>query len=175
MGLLKVLAHTTEDEYREGKLWYSKSRRECRAEARRLGIPFIQYVGVVAAISPRKGWPDNIPDASRWIEKGDRVSTGSNLKKCREILTTTNRDKILKILNGPKVTRFFLNLYSRRYRVVTIDSHAYAALGWEGKLNKSNLRKARDEYKRVATLTGIKPYQLQAIIWLTYKRIKESK
>lgn len=82
---------------------------------------------------------------------------------------------ISKILNGQKTTRFFLNIHSAKHNVVTIDRHAISLYfgTFDHKFVQTNKRihKIREDYKEVAKQLNLRPYQLQAITWLVWKRI----
>jgi hypothetical protein len=156
-------------------LWYAAARQQCRTLAKESGRPLIQVCGVVAAVSPRCPWVDNLRRARELLVFGRAASTKVLVDKARRILQTTDREEIQAILHGPKISRFFLNIYSRQHSEVTIDRHAWSALGWQVKMTKGNLAQARQEYQQLAKELGIKPYQLQAITWLTWRRLKSQK
>jgi len=170
-----------EDEKTKGKLWYLEARIICKRISKETNTPFIVVCGVMAALSPQNYWEQNIKDCKAYIlDSNYNPATYKIFKrKAEDIITMDNPTvrKVCKVLNGQKITRFFMNIYSRRYNVVTIDRHAIAI--YHGtkdhnfKPTPKRIAKIRDEYRKAAKIVGIKPYQLQAITWVAWKRISK--
>ena len=88
----------------------------------------------------------------------------------------TDDTDILTRLNGQKIRSFYSNI--RGLDEVTIDGHAYnIALGIRQGLtsDKTNMgkklyREMQSAYVKAAKRVGIKPHELQAITWTTWKR-----
>jgi len=180
----------------EGKAWYREARAFARELSRTYGIPLVQVCGVIAALSPSVAWDVNKRQAEAlcraFSNGGDLadvvVSTyGKQAAKAREIiqLAKTRYDEldrrglIFEILGvrAFKTWAFFDNIYRLNGQDVTIDQHIIMAADfaelwtqsakWCYDLLARSMRKVAEELK-------LKPHQLQAIIWLTYKETKES-
>ena len=170
-----------EDEKTKGKLWYLEARIICKRISKETNTPFIVVCGVMAALSPQNYWEQNIKDCKAYIlDSNYNPATYKIFKRKAEdiiIMDNPTVKKVCKVLNGQKITRFFMNIYSRRYNVVTIDRHAIAV--YHGtkdhnfKPTPKRIAKIRDEYRKAAKIVGIKPYQLQAITWVAWKRISK--
>lgn len=179
MNILNAYSLATYEDIEEGMLWYLKTRNMCKTIAKKTNVSFIKVAGIFAALSPACPIDKNISDTLDLIINEDHRCTtyGNNVKKALTILKLqrpTIHD-ILKILNGQKTTRFFLNIYSPRFDVVTIDRHAisiyFGTFDHGFKQTKNRIHKIREDYKEVAKFLNIRPYQLQAITWVVWKRI----
>ena len=109
-----------------------------------------------------------------------KVSTYHTMKqKAWSILQQMpSYDETLVILNGQKIKSFFRNIMGDETEI-TIDGHARNIYYNDkqglttpnthiGKLEYANIQKA---YQRASKKLGIKAYELQAITWVTWKRI----
>ena len=118
-----------------------------------------------------------------WINGEDltdfKVSCYNTMKaKAWSILEDdlTEDDDILTRLNGQKIRSFYSNI--RGLDEVTIDGHALnIALGIRQGLttDKTNMskkvyRERQEDYVKAAKRVKIKPHELQAITWTTWKR-----
>jgi hypothetical protein len=141
----------------------------------------------MAALSPNNRWERNVKDTERmcqaWVNGEDlsdfKVSCYNTMKaKAWSILEDdlTDDDDILTRLNGQKIRSFYSNI--RGLTEVTIDGHAYnIALGIRQGLtsDKTNMgkklyREMQEAYVKAAKRVGVKPHELQAITWTTWKR-----
>lgn len=82
--------------------------------------------GVIAALSPRKSWEHNKKVALQFLETGKCGHTKLFVEKATSIMGSDgNIETICDILNGNKITSFFLNIYNPSLsNIVTIDRHA---------------------------------------------------
>lgn len=181
----------TEFDIIEGTKWY----RDANAYAERLaevyGINKPTIVGVIASLSPRNKWERNKIDAESMVKvfsAGGTFDDLLNLKVCTfskgkekaaRILSdnVTDRSELLSILKGPKLCEFF-NCISDDSDDVCIDGHAYSV--WFGdRITLANIpsigvklrQTIKADYKLAAQNLGLKPYELQAITWVCWKRI----
>ena len=169
----------TKDEISKGKLWYLDARKICKRIAKETNTKLITACGVMAALSPNNTWEQNQIDCKKYLlDQNHRPATyGMMREKAESIIIEDNStvNSICKILNGQKITRFFLNIYSRRFNVVTIDRHAisiyFGTHEHDFKYTPKRVAKIRADYKRAAQMIGIPAYQLQAITWVTWKRL----
>lgn len=133
---------------------------------------------VIASISPQCDWPRNLIIADETLQGHNVPSIGgalpANLRKAQRV-----RDERLSSLldvfpGGPKVNSFSTNL-AGDYSVVTVDAHALQAalndvtstrtLKWAAYAVVSSA------YVQAAQRLGIQPAHLQAIVWVTWKRL----
>jgi hypothetical protein len=174
--------------------WYARAERLGHRLADTYGLTFEQAVGVIAALSPNNRWARNCQDAEAmcqaWAVGADpatvKVCTyGINRAKAATILAMAEptQDAIAAVLNGRKVTAFFLSITGRP-DAVCVDGHAYAI--WLGqrvpttktpslgvKLYAEIARAYCLVAKRSAALCGeaLTPAQVQAVTWVTYRRL----
>lgn len=177
----------------EGKEWYDR--------AYRLAVQFIhaydgltlgQAIGVIAALSPNNKWHRNCQDAERMIKlwhngqdsRLAKVCTYNNNKdKAAKILESPDSEAIESILGGRKVVAFYRSISGYKDSVC-IDGHAYAI--WLGEripttktpnIGKGLYEAISRSYCMVADrsveLCGHKltPAQVQAVTWVTYRRL----
>jgi hypothetical protein len=174
--------------------WYARAERLGHRLADEYGCTFEQAVGVIAALSPNNRWARNCVDAEAMIQawavgadpSAVTVCTyGAMRAKACQILAMadTSQAAIATILNGRKITAFFLSITGRP-DAVCVDGHAYAI--WLGqrvtttntpslgvKLYADIARAYVLVAKRSAALCGevLTPAQVQAVTWVTYRRI----
>jgi hypothetical protein len=174
--------------------WYARAERLGHRLAHEYGCTFEQAVGVIAALSPNNRWLRNCQDAEAMIQawavgadpEAVKVCTyGINRAKAAAILglAESSQTAIAAILNGRKVTAFFLSITGRQ-DAVCVDGHAYAI--WLGqrvpvaqtpsigvKLYAEIARAYCLVAKRSQALCGeqLTPAQVQAVTWVTYRRL----
>jgi len=160
-----------------------------------------QVLGIVSALSPLKEWSKNKDLAVDLIYSGDCGHMQRNKQKALDILNlqyTGNGhpmdsqrdevfkeenvyydDEILKILNGDKTKRFYLNMVYPSGGGVTVDRHAIAiAIGRTATDKEQSISSAvytflEDCYIMTSETLGLTPLHLQSITWQAWKRIKK--
>ncbi len=174
----------------DGGQWYGAAYRVCDAIAAQYGVHVNTVAGVVAALSPRNRWGRNIADAENLVKlytaggtdaaASCKVCTfASGKRKALQILAENiaNPDAIRAILNGPKLVEFFTCIVDDRPDVC-IDGHAYAI--WVGEritladvpaISKRLRETIKADYIEAADLLGVSPSTLQAITWVTWRRL----
>jgi hypothetical protein len=192
-NILAVYNASTIEERDAGRRWYSEANLYCSQLATAYALPLKVVVHVLAALSPGNEWNRNKRDASALI---DKVVTGSrrkfasatypaNVAKATAILRSYLKGKTYKgkqwfeILSGPKVRAFELNIEYpsiARFNTITVDLHAYSIANGKRYTASTcphfkNHADISDAYRRVAYQVGLEPHQLQAITWLTWKRL----
>lgn len=150
---------------------------------------------VVAVTSPQKEWRVNKALAAKCVEDvvAGRDVTGHYPAQCAKVaklyryflfnrgIAFDNKDVLNIISKGDakKTRNFYLNICGD-YSVVTVDGHA--SLLADNGLKRIAITKASqpsgakydayaDEYRTLAHELGIEPAQLQAITWVTYRRM----
>ena len=186
-NILKVYRRATSEDVANGLEWYDRAKRYASIISNLSGVNLNTVVGVMAALSPNNRWERNVKDTERmvwaWVKGEDltdfKVSCYNTMKvKAWSILEDdlTDDDAILTRLNGQKIRSFYSNI--RGLDEVTIDGHAYnIALGIRQGLtsDKTNMgkklyRDMQSAYVQAAKRVGVKPHELQAITWTTWKR-----
>ena len=187
-NILKTYRIATEEDVANGDEWYDRAKRMAAWIAKETGIQEATVIGVMAALSPNNRWERNCKDAlsmcQAWIN-GDslddfKVSCYNAMKqKAWSILQDDLQDdaSILTRLNGQKIRSFYSNI--RGLDEVTIDGHALnIARGKRAGLtsDKTNMGKKQYRELQAAYVTAakrikVKPSELQAITWTTWKRI----
>ena len=186
-NILKVYRRATSEDVANGLEWYDRAKRYASIISNLSGVNLNTVVGVMAALSPNNRWERSVKDTERmvwaWVKGEDltdfKVSCYNTMKaKAWSILEDdlTDDTDILTRLNGQKIRSFYSNI--RGLDEVTIDGHAYnIALGIRQGLtsDKTNMgkklyREMQSAYVKAAKRVGVKPHELQAITWTTWKR-----
>ena len=160
------------------------------------GLTMGQAVGVIAALSPSNKWERNCIDAEAmiktWAIGGDynaiKVCTfNTNKQKAIDILSldmeSVDAEAIPTILSGQKVVAFYRSIMGDKSSVC-VDGHAYAIFIGERipttktpsitpKLFETIQRAYQLVAKRSVELCGVEltPTQVQAVTWVTYRRL----
>jgi hypothetical protein len=171
-----------------GQDWYDKARDAAIKLGDKYDIPCTTACGVIAALSPRNKWTRNLIDAENLInvyatsgaEACDTVKVctfGKNKDKALRILAAVpTLDMVESILSGPKLTEFFRCIIGQND--VCIDGHAYSI--WFGdRVTLANVpsigvklrRQIKADYIAVALKNDMPAYELQAITWVTHRRL----
>jgi len=192
-NIKKVFRLATQREIVDGQIWYTRARKECQAVADQFGMPLHIVVGVVSALSPNNKWERNVVNAVSLCDafcNGDavesvKVSTYNTMrdKAWRILESNGDEDEVLTILNGPKIKSFFKCIMG--YDECCIDGHARnIAYNERIGLTSAALNISPKEYvtlgdvyrKAAKQLTieegyNLKPYEVQAITWVAWRRI----
>lgn len=141
-----------------------------------------QVVGVIAALSPRKTWEQNLVTARELLMTGDCGHMRLFVDKAKDILECDGSDdEILDILNGNKIQSFYLNImYYDKADYVTIDRHALSiALGY--RVEESDYKGMTSVqyaffvqcYTLAAMKVGVSPLRMQSATWVKWRKIKQ--
>lgn len=204
-NILRVYADSLESEkndwYREAHQW-AVDVSNFLYSFKRLNVSVNQVLGITSALSPLKEWEKNKELTVDFILSGDCGHMKNNKSKASAILNLQYSgsghpmdsqrdevfkesnvyydDEILKILNGKKTMRFYLNMmYPYDATGVTVDRHAIAiAIGRtateiEQVLTPNKYTFIENCYKITADALGLTPLHLQSITWQAWKRIKK--
>mgnify|MGYP001822910179 CR=1 FL=1 len=175
-NILDVYNQASPLDIAEGLRWYHEAKRECQNLARRNRITLKQAIGIVAALSPRVNWGRNVIAAQNLVRGIPGEGFGANKVKAGKILEGADPEDILR---GDKVTSFYSNiLRPSSSTAVTIDRWAIrvtmGADHWSSKVNTPTPKQylqLGNEYREAAAIVGLKPLELQAITWVTIKRL----
>lgn len=175
-NILDVYNQASPHDIAEGLRWYDGAKKECSNLARRNKISLRKAIGIVAALSPRVNWGRNVIAAQSLVRGLPGEGFGANKSKAFRILEGEDPNDVL---GGDKVRSFFSNI-SRpsTSTAVTIDRWAIrVTLGsqdWKAKVNTPTAKQylqLGNEYREAAALVGLRPSELQAITWVTIKRL----
>jgi len=169
----------------DGLNWYTQANELAVEIANKTGYNVMNVAGVIAALSPQTSWELNKIYLVRFMRDGiqAKANTGANKYKALKCLQATNVEEIKIILNGNKTTNFFLNiLFPDVDGIATIDRHAVAIC-----IQKPEKASAISEgvvltdkqylffescYVACAKELGIKALELQAITWVSYRKVR---
>ena len=187
-NIIAIYKLATPNEIAEGIYWYLNANKDCQEIADKFNIPKHIVCGSLSALSPNNKYERNVQNAHDLIEAfmngqdmdSVKVSTYHTMKqKAWSILQQMpSYEETLTILNGQKIKSFFRNIMGDESEI-TIDGHARNIYYNDrqglttpnthvGKLEYAKIQKA---YQRASKKLGIKAYELQAITWVTWKRI----
>ena len=177
----KIWNEVNEQEFDFGLNWYSSVYKIAAG----FGGNVMKNAGIIAALSPRCEWTENLKRAKVFFETGVAVHTSAMTKKVYAIdaLENPTENQILEILNGPKIKSFFINILDPdRPGYVTIDSHAASIAGVPMTKRAANLAGMKNPpritpklYKSIADAyrefesDWLLANQIQAITWTHYK------
>lgn len=186
-NIMRYVKESTLLEQSNGMAWYRQANKLCMELALLYDRPVINIAGVVAALSPQTSWELNQVYASRFLEDGvnAKANTTANKRKALACLHATSVEQITEILNGNKTKAFFLNIaFPYRDSIATIDRHAVAiclqrpdkvAALPPVQLTDNQYQFFEECYSDVADQLGIAALEVQAITWVTYRRLRNLK
>jgi hypothetical protein len=174
----EILNQADTFEINEGRNWYRNARARIAKIAALNDIPLENACGIVAVLSPQVEWSLNLRIAKRFIESKGKVRSAGFRVSYRKAWKCLKGD--LSVIKGPKVYRFFQTLLNPDFPEPVIDSQMLGAY-WAGNTERRdiirfmsserNLSKVREDIETLAKEKGEKVSAVQAIIWLTFKRL----
>lgn len=197
--LMKVFDSATDQDIAEGMEWYQTANQVCveLAQSRPTVVRSVVHAaGIVAALSPRLQWKDNIRRAKQLVETGDTHGIRDRVQKAKTIM---QGDDPYGVIFAPrtsnwKVRSFFMNIafpdwphhdsteelpehISSEPAFVTVDRHCWSLLYDDRSIGHVLLRPSPQQYdwaRDIFTITakeleGVLPQQLQAITWVAWR------
>lgn len=176
-NLSKIYTCALPSEVEAGRVYYPRFIEKCQRKADEYGVPGTAVAGAYAAMSP------NNSEVIAWIaverllkDIAARVPAYPlNRFKAIAILAGYPPERILK---GRKVLAFFSNISCPMSEEVTVDVHMKSAWHYkrflarrEGELNGSEYNVIAGDIRRLAFALGKPVPEIQATIWLTWKRL----
>lgn len=158
-----------------GRGWYQYARQECQAVAEYHDADHQRVVWATAALSPQLRWETNIKAVNMVLSGTIKVPGAypANVEKALHILN--DPDDWQRWLSGPKVSSFARNIWGDP-DAVTVDTWAWRI--WAGadlRAQPKGLNKLygtiADDYRAAAAEIGLEARQLQAITWVTIRRV----
>ena len=184
-----------------GIAWYAEAYEQCRIIADRHDLPIYIVAGVVAALSPNNRWSTNVTNADDLISAWHNDDTPDNVSVCTynamklkawsilrempdryEENDTLIVDEVKTILNGKKIVCFYENIMGDD--TCTIDGHA-RNIAYNERVNLTDNKTSigvkeyanlQDAYRIAASRCRVngrrlKAYELQAITWVTWRKL----
>lgn len=179
-NILKVWEMTDQDERKD---WYGEALEWAQVIATVNEVQLSKVVGVIAALSPRKNWNQNLTCARDMVVTGNCGQMELFKDKARRILESDGTDEtILSILNGNKIQAFYLNIrYPKDSTVTTIDRHALSvALGrWTTDEDYTGITDNQYAffvhcYEQASDKVGVSPLLMQSATWTKWRKIKQN-
>ena len=182
------LLATTQEKI-DGASWYESAHKIALNLADDYGLTLQTTAGVITSLSPRNKWSRNVIDAENLIETFVRdpenavnikvCTFGKNKEKALNILKADQdfyTENVRDILKGPKLIEFFNCILG--VEDVCIDGHAYCIFNGSRTSLKDvpsigvKMRKEiKSDFKKAAAKFNISPAEMQAITWVTWRRI----
>ena len=200
-NIINIYNLSTPAEHRHGVTWYRVALTECERLAVQFDLPVNIVAGVVSALSPNNKWERNIENAHVLIDayldgediNSVKVSTYNAMKnKAWQILNAkllgnchddvVSDYHITYKLNGQKIVSFFECIMG--YDTCCIDGHAkgifegqrFGLTSSKNYISKKYYKELQEAYVEAGKRCTfqkrhLKGFEIQAITWLTWKRI----
>lgn len=148
--------------------WYRDAQATTRCMSDSTGHSRAVCAGVIAALSPRNRWANNVSQAWDMLEGQEIKGLGVSIRKAERIIAGEPIGLVLG--KGWKTAAFFANI-SGDESLVTVDVWAARAVGCGGVdlSNERNYDVIADAYRLAASRYGITPAQMQATVWVVVR------
>lgn len=155
--------------------WINENRGE---------LEMYKACGIFAALSPQMSVERNKELFLQYLKQGKASHYGQLVRKCDDIMTAENEEEVLEILNGNKISSFYLNLlHPNKETRVTIDRHAIACMTQkvddvkaleDGQYSMTDKQYASFEqvFKDISEELNLCAHQVQAITWVSYRKLR---
>lgn len=164
--------------------WYQDANNFANRLSIQYGVSLSVACGVIAALSPLKPWNENKLIAEGFLRNGKGKHTKVMLDKARQIkLSDDSIEAICEILNGNKITSFFVNIYSPRLsNSITIDRHAISIVLGRNITNFEGVNITLKQYlffvnayKLAGVKLGVDAIRVQSVTWQNWREAKVNK
>ena len=179
-NILEMYERSDSLDHEQGLTWYAEAFRLCGIFSREYGQSVEVVVAVMAALSPRNKWSQNVKDVVSILAA---VNAGHPADTVKVGTTNTFRDRAYEIaatgkiglLRGSKVWTFWKNIIDHDHTdLVTVDVWAYRVavgnLKAAPKINDTVYNDIERQYQEAARKVGLRPLELQAITWVAARR-----
>lgn len=174
-NVLRVWERASDAERDQGDRWYWAAHAFCVDLADRYGLTVDAACALVAVLSPRTSWDQNMVLADQFARTGDAPTLGDHKAKARRILAG---EQPADVLRGHKVCAFWQCLVDPDTAdAVCVDRHAFDVA--HGRRTDDQARKALERvgayervaacYRRAAARVGVSPAVMQATTWLVWR------
>ena len=172
-----VYSLATADDVARGEQWYPLAHGIVTEWADTFGRSLANVACVIAALSPQNYWHRNLIQADDVLHGLDVSIRGieANIRKARAIYRDNATDTLPYFPTGYKVRAFACNLAGDS-NIVTVDTHALQILAGNP-IARLRVRswtayaEYASAYVDVAQRVKLAPATLQAITWVTWKRL----
>jgi hypothetical protein len=145
-----------------GRTWYERAERTVYLWADLFGYRPDQVAGIIAALSQRASWKQNLQQAHRCL-RGERPrGLSTAVEKAVRIRDGANACPST-ILRGPKILAFYHALLGVKSAIV-LDVWMLRAAG-HGKVNQNVYRDTAQQLLRESREAGVPPAEFQAVVW----------
>ena len=177
----ELLDKADREEKERGRTWYADAHKSALKIAAETGSTVEKAVGVIAVLSPMVEWNVNLKAARLFLRSKGKAKRGipgfaTNRRKAKEVMKGN-----FEVIRGPKVRAFFETLLDPEHPEPVIDTQMIAAF-YDGTAyrddfrivsqSKKRLEPIREAVKLLAEERGEPVSQVQATIWITFKRTK---
>lgn len=167
--ILDTIAKLDETNYQASLDWYFILNDYAKSLAERNGLTLIQAAGIISALSPMVLFSTNLRDAERFCATRSITNLATykaQRMKALQILGAKTEKEVLTILGGNKTKSFFLNILKPETSMeVTIDTWMIKYFGFKN-ITPKRYKEASQELTLVAKELGLKPHQVQALVWV---------
>lgn len=177
-NILSVYRCATDSEVSDGISWYPRAHAIVTEWADYYSRSIANVACVIAAVSPQIDWDRNLVIAADLLA-GNPPSIGGAIHSFVRIAEKVRDDRAGQLRDyfkqGCKVQCFAANL-AGDYRFPTVDTHAAQIAAGDPAANLrvdtwKRYEPVSSAYIAAAKLAKIEPAELQAITWLTWKRL----
>lgn len=152
------------DQIKQGLQWYPCARHTVDSLADETHYPSRTVAGVVAALSIRKRWAENV-EATRRMLLGFHNITALPMarEKASKIMLDTDACPEV-VLRGPKVRAFYRALIGDDEAVV-LDVWMNRAMGAPERYTTKQYAERAEALREAAASVGLPPAPFQAVVW----------
>ena len=185
-NILNMYHLASEDDIDNGRTWYNRASQFCQTLADGYGRTLADVAGIMSCLSPATSFEQNVIDTVNVLAGNDHesVSTyGPQHLKALDIRDGGIRP--VDVVGENKTAAFWLNIVNPTTNGrVTVDRHsARVAVDVNMTADQSyyyintpaKYAILENAYQLAAGKIGVLPHVLQAITWLTYRRLFASK
>lgn len=150
-----------------GRTWYADARQACTRLAQAHGVALETAAGVVAALSPRIQWANNLRQADNALAGRRVAALGVSVRKAARIVAGECPTVVLA--TGPKTLAFWRALCGNLDAVV-LDVWMLRALGHESdRVTDRQYRLFAETVRQYADIVAERPAVFQAIVWCSIR------
>lgn len=178
-NITRIFRSATPDQIEAGSAWYAEAHGIALRWAEQYGVTVSVAAGVLAALSPNNSWGANVKLAERFLAAGGLTSGyfRQGLDKAARILAGEDP---MTVLNGLKITNFYLSILTEGREGVCVDRHAYSLAAntrmTEGvHLTPKQYAEVRAAYERATAILNreghaVTPAQVQSVTWTIWRQ-----
>jgi hypothetical protein len=176
-----LITYAKNTEYAFNTAWYTEANKFATDLSVKYELPIAEVCGIIAALSPLKGWNENKKLTESFIKGKNSGHTKLFIGKAQSIINSGySTEQIADVLKGRKIVSFFLNiLHPEQNTNVTIDRHALSViLGYS--VDDTDYRgitaKQYDFFQKsyiiASNKVGIAPLEMQSVTWQIWRKEK---